>query len=90
MYRLFVESLLGVQREGERLHLSPRLPADWPQFTMHYRFRDTVYHITVTRAPAGEPTSCVVNGATSPDGWISLLDDHQDHRIALAVGAAAR
>ena len=54
LYRLIVESLLGLRLEGDKLRLSPRLPADWKGFNVHYRYRETVYHIAVLRMPAGD------------------------------------
>ncbi|MGB1950684.1 MAG: GH36-type glycosyl hydrolase domain-containing protein [Marinobacter sp.] len=47
MYRLTVETLLGVQLEVDRLRITPCVPAQWDSYKVHYRFRDTVYHITV-------------------------------------------
>ena len=49
MYRLLIETLLGVDLEGEQLRLAPRLPAAWTGYRIHYRYRETVYHITVKR-----------------------------------------
>ena len=49
MYRLIVESLLGLRLEVYKLHVEPCLPADWDCFTVHYRYRETVYHIKVVQ-----------------------------------------
>ena len=50
MYRLAVETLLGLHLEVDRLRLAPRVPADWESYKIHYRYRETFYHITFTRA----------------------------------------
>ena len=34
MYRLIVESLLGLKLEGDRLHVTPCLPAEWSEFKL--------------------------------------------------------
>ncbi|HEU4793556.1 MAG TPA: protein ndvB, partial [Nitrolancea sp.] len=47
MYRLIVESLLGLRLEVDALSFAPCIPADWTEFKVHYRDRETVYHITV-------------------------------------------
>ena len=52
MYRLIVESLLGLRLDVDKLHFAPCLPADWKAFTMHYRYRETVYHIVVSQTHA--------------------------------------
>ena len=63
MYRLIVESLLGLRLEVDRLSFAPLLPADWEGFTVHYRYRETVYHIAVLRRPVGDgATSVTVDG----------------------------
>jgi len=47
MYRLVIESLLGLRLEVDKLRFEPCLPADWKSFNLHYRYRETVYHITI-------------------------------------------
>ena len=86
MYRLIVESLLGLRLEVDKLRFTPCLPADWPGFTMHYRYRETVYHITVQRPPAenGE-TRVTVDGVDQPDNTIPLVDDHQEHYVEVSI-----
>src|SRR5437660_11686027 len=54
MYRLIVESVLGLRLEGDKLHLEPCFHAEWTRFKVHYRFRETTYHITVQRAAQGD------------------------------------
>ncbi|MBP9902617.1 MAG: cyclic beta 1-2 glucan synthetase, partial [Verrucomicrobia bacterium] len=49
MYRLLIETLLGVNLEGDQLRLAPRLPKSWKTYKIHYRYRQTVYHITINR-----------------------------------------
>ncbi|MBN1514759.1 MAG: cyclic beta 1-2 glucan synthetase, partial [Phycisphaerae bacterium] len=39
MYRLIVESLLGLRLEVDKLHVAPCLPVDWEAFKVHYRYR---------------------------------------------------
>jgi len=81
MYRLIVESLLGVHREGEQLNLLPRLPADWPGFTLRYRYRDTQYRIHVQHADAGAPSRLHIDGIEQPRLVIPLQDDRGVHAV---------
>jgi cyclic beta-1,2-glucan synthetase len=85
MYRLIVESLLGLVREGESLRLDPRLPADWSAYTMHYRHRRSVYHIHVTQVDAESASALTVDGVERPDLVVPLLDDAREHWVELAV-----
>ncbi len=48
MYRLVVESLLGLNLEADRLRLAPCLPPEWNEFSLRYRYRETQYHIVVS------------------------------------------
>ena len=47
MYRLTLETLLGISLEGNQLRITPRVPANWQGYEIHYRYRDTLYHITI-------------------------------------------
>jgi cellobiose phosphorylase len=88
MYRLILESLLGLRLEGETLHLAPCLPADWQTFTIHYRFRETVYHITVEQSRHDEQrgmTRVVIDEVERLDRTIPLVDDHCEHAVKLYV-----
>jgi cellobiose phosphorylase len=89
MYRLIVESLLGLRLEVDRLHVAPCLPADWKGFTLHYRYRDTLYHITVLQTRAGNgDTNVTVDGVEQHDEAIPLVDDHQEHSVEVYVRLA--
>ena len=84
MYRLLVESLIGLRLEGGRLHLSPCLPANWPGFKIRYRYRTTVYRIAVAQTKAG-PGSFVVDGIEQADCVIQLVDDQAEHQVMIAI-----
>jgi cellobiose phosphorylase len=81
MYRLILESLLGLKREGDKLRIAPCLPGDWEACKVHYRYRETVYHITVLQPGDGGVASMTVDGVEQPDTAISLVDDHQEHSV---------
>ena len=89
MYRLIVESLLGLRLEVDRLSFAPCLPADWKGFTLHYRYRDTLYHITVLQVSAGNGgTTVTVDGVEQPDKAIPLVDDRREHSAEVKIQAA--
>lgn len=84
MYRLIVESLLGVTRAGETLTLMPRLPANWEGFRLHYRYRGSQYTIAVRRAD--EPL-LQVDGVAQQGNTIALVDDGRTHEVELHVAS---
>jgi cyclic beta-1,2-glucan synthetase len=89
MYRLIVESLLGLRLEVDRLHVAPCLPTDWKGFTLHYRYRETLYHIRVLQDSAGNgETSVFVDGAEQHDKAIPLVNDRQEHSVEVKIQAA--
>jgi cyclic beta-1,2-glucan synthetase len=92
MYRLIVESLLGLRLDVERLHVTPCLPAHWDGLKIHYRYRETVYHIAIAQTRAGEDgkcgvTSVTVDGIEQHDKAIPLVDDHLEHTVEVNVAA---
>ena len=85
MYRLIVESLLGLRLEVDKLHIEPCLPADWEGFTVHYRYRETIYHIKVVQTAGEDATRITVDEVEQEDTWIALVDDHVDHNVEVVV-----
>jgi cellobiose phosphorylase len=88
MYMLILESLLGLRREGEKMRFAPCLPGDWEAIKVHYRYRETCYHITVRQPGDGSAASVTVDGVEQPDGAISLVDDHQEHAVEVRIPIA--
>ena len=82
MYRLIVESLLGLGLAGEKLTIAPHLPADWPGFTLHYRYRKSNYAIAVT---AGATAALSLDGRALEGNVITLVEDGLDHVVELRV-----
>jgi len=68
MYRLITESLLGLHLEVDKLHFDPCLPAGWGGFKMHYRYRETVYHIHIVQAAGGSGAAAMTIGRGSAGG----------------------
>nr|MBS0022148.1 cyclic beta 1-2 glucan synthetase [Gammaproteobacteria bacterium] len=90
MYRLIVESLLGLRLEVDRLHVAPCLPAHWGALKIHYRYRETVYHIAIEQTRAGDDgksgvMGVTVDGVEQDDRAIALVDDHREHTVEVRV-----
>jgi cellobiose phosphorylase len=90
MYRLVTESLLGLRltadAQASQLHFAPCLPADWNEFKLHYRFRETTYHITVRQSSGASAAMTVsMDGVVQAEPTIPLLDDHADHQVEVSV-----
>ncbi|MGO9612824.1 MAG: GH36-type glycosyl hydrolase domain-containing protein [Dissulfurispiraceae bacterium] len=85
MYTLITESLLGLRREGERLRFEPCLPRDWDSFRVHYRYKETVYHVTVMQTSNGTTASVIIDGVEQSDTVFFLVDDHQEHSVEVRI-----
>jgi cellobiose phosphorylase len=90
MYRLITESLLGLRREGNRLHIEPCMPEDWPTFSLDYCYGMTTYHIVVVQNSIVQEDSSVVNhitldGVDQDERGIHLVDDQQTHLVYCAL-----
>ena len=86
MYRLIVESLLGLKLETDKLFIEPCIPSDWTSYNIHYRYRETMYRIRVIQLHEGNSKqTLVVDGVICPDGFISLVDDRQEHLVEIKL-----
>ncbi len=81
LYRLLVESLLGLNLEAAKLRVAPLLPPEWEGFELDYRYRGTPYRIRVRQCEAGTPGSVRLDGVVQADGCIPLADDGVEHRV---------
>ncbi|MBI5056841.1 MAG: cyclic beta 1-2 glucan synthetase [Nitrospirae bacterium] len=89
LYRLIMESLLGLKLEVDKLRFAPCIPAEWESFKVHYRYRETLYHITVLQTHNGSVGSGVtVDGVEQPDNSIPLVDDQQEHMVEVRIHVA--
>jgi cyclic beta-1,2-glucan synthetase len=88
MYRLIVESLLGLKLETDKLTVTPCLPADWKSFKLHYRYRDTMYHIEVLQAATGNGgIRMSIDGVGQQGHVIHLTDDGLEHAVEIRMSA---
>ncbi|MCG6912076.1 MAG: cyclic beta 1-2 glucan synthetase [Deltaproteobacteria bacterium] len=86
MYRLIVESLLGLRLEVDKLYVAPCIPVGWEAFKVHYRYRETVYHIDVLQTGQDKGgASVTVDGVERHDKAIPLIDDRQEHSVEVRI-----
>jgi cyclic beta-1,2-glucan synthetase len=83
MYRVWMEEVLGFQRRGDTFTVRPAIPATWQGFKLSYRYRNTVYQISIVRA-AGSPR-VEMDGTVLPKDAIPLLADGAPHTVVVHV-----
>ena len=59
------------------------------ELKIHYRYRQTVYHITITRltADSGDQSYLALDGQELTSETIPLVDDRREHFAELKVGS---
>ncbi len=86
MYRLIIESLLGLRLAVDKLYVEPCLLDDGEGFTVHYRYGETIYHIKVVQGQTSEDDVCVtVDGVVQQEQSIRLVDDGSDHMVDYVI-----
>jgi cellobiose phosphorylase len=76
-----------VRVDNGKLRFVPCVPAEWKEFKVRYRYRETVYAITVRQD--GGAHSVSVDGVAQTEPVITLIDDHREHVVEVSVPAAA-
>jgi cellobiose phosphorylase len=87
LYRLIVESLLGLKREGDWLYVTPCMPKGWNEYALSYRYEDTVYRIAVERTSGANapPVEATLDGAGLAEPGIPLVDDRREHVVRIRI-----
>ena len=88
LYQLLIEGLLGIHLEVDTLTFAPLFPADWTEFKINYRYRNTFYHIQVKKVgpDTGNIRQIWVDDAEQPDRKIHLIDDGRARQALVEVG----
>jgi cyclic beta-1,2-glucan synthetase len=88
MYRLGLESILGLHRRGPTFEVAPCIPAEWPGYTIVWRFGRSRYEIAVENPEhrcrgvgRAELDGTVVDPAAIP-----LVDDGATHAVRIVIG----
>ena len=95
MYRLTIETLLGIRLEIDQLKISPSVPSNWTSFKIHYRYHETFYHIHIKQNPALANNSIQVKVdeaiivleksnlilSEKPECVIQLINDLNEHSV---------
>lgn len=99
MYRLIIESLLGIDQRADRWRIEPCLPHQWSHVELHFRYRETFYHVRIeshVEAPYQQsvPTSqrlthLVLDGTAIAEDFITRVDDRRRHEIVVFLRDAS-
>ncbi len=73
LYRAAVESILGIQKEGDRLVVKPVLPSHWDGYSATLRLSGAIYRIKVTRKKGARKTSVEAGGVRCEGNHVDMV-----------------
>jgi cyclic beta-1,2-glucan synthetase len=88
MYRLGLESILGLRRRGRCFAVAPCIPISWDGFRLRWRHGGSTYEITVENPGRRNRgiAEAVLDGVPVDAGAIPLVDDGAVHRLRVVMG----
>ena len=78
-YRAFVESILGIYRQGKQLMIRPSLPKDLDEYEIHYTYGESLYKIGVKKSEKDE--LFIDEKFIGTEMIIPLVNDHKIHSV---------
>ncbi|MDR7419789.1 MAG: glucoamylase family protein [Armatimonadota bacterium] len=88
LYRLGLESILGLARHGSTFAIDPCIPGSWPGYAITWRFGRSRYEITVgnpDRRCRGVVLATLDGIAVDPSA-MPLADDGRTHEVRIVMG----
>jgi cyclic beta-1,2-glucan synthetase len=90
MYRVGLESILGFERRGDLLSVTPCIPRTWPGFSLRCRIGRSVYDIEVENPDriTGGFSDAELDGEPVDAAAIPIVDDGEIHRVRVVMREA--
>jgi cyclic beta-1,2-glucan synthetase len=86
MYRLMLESLLGITIQDGRMSFKPCMKPGWQGFELSYQHGATTYDIAVLlQSNSEESAELLCDGKRLQTAYLKLVDDGQRHSIEVRV-----
>ncbi|MCL5674950.1 MAG: cyclic beta 1-2 glucan synthetase [Candidatus Omnitrophica bacterium] len=85
MYQLILEYFLGVQRNDNRIIFSPCIPENWQTYKIHYRYKETIYHVNFTRVQTDKISGMSMDGIPIEEKWLTLTNDKKEHFVEVKI-----
>ena len=86
MYRLILESLIGITLDHGRLRFDPCLPPEWPSVSITYRHMENTYHIIIEQSDELSGTEVYLDKVKQEDPSILLVNDQKEHQVRVRTG----
>jgi len=79
-YRVGVQDILGIKKQGNKLKIDPRMPIAWDGFRAIYKYMNTTYNIEVIRK---NKEKVIFDNKNIISSTINLIDDEKEHTIVI-------
>ena len=82
-YQLGLENILGLKIEKEILRIEPCIPKDWKEYSIRYKYKNTIYNIQV-KNQNGKNTGVekfIFNGREEHTKSVKLVDNEKINYI---------
>ena len=81
-YRVGVEEILGIKKQGDKLEIKPNIPIAWDGYKAVYNYMDTTYNIEVIK---NNKEGLLVDDKEIISSHITLKNDKKTHKIIVNV-----
>ncbi|MHB8062915.1 MAG: GH36-type glycosyl hydrolase domain-containing protein [Ruminiclostridium sp.] len=83
MYRIGIEHILGIKKQGNQLIIEPCIPQKLSEYSVRYIYGDSIYNILI-KNQGGKDTAVKqikIDEKTFDTNKIELIDDGRTHRV---------
>ncbi|MDD8049667.1 MAG: glucoamylase family protein, partial [Thomasclavelia sp.] len=83
-YNVALVEILGFNLRGNKLYINPNVPTTWNNYTLTYRYQDTVYKIEVLLEKIKD--EIILDDKVIKTDYIKLVNDKKKHFVQVKVG----
>lgn len=87
MYKAGLEYILGFKKQGNKLKIEPCIPKDWEEYSIRYKYGETIYNINI-KNPNNKNIGVekvLVDNVIQEDKIIYLVDDNSIHNVEIVM-----
>lgn len=85
MYQFIIGNLLGLELKVDKLFFTPCFPLEWPSVSISYRFRNSVFNLTVFQDKGLSNSTWKIDDLQGMGNSISLVDDGKKHKVEIHI-----
>ena len=87
MYEAGIKYILGLRIEQCKLSIKPCIPSDWKEYSIKYKYGNSIYHIHVNNpnGKCNEVTTFKLDGKEVPEKQITLSPNGGIYNIEIEM-----